>query len=261
MRTGYVLSAFDMVDVRDLDVVQQAAEDVDRVEARVLSDDAVFGVTGRPPVIPAAERVEIVGSIREVDDAAIFDPSNPLKRTSRDVIFGRTDVGLGSVSVDRWLDPRPVERVADDIGRASVMHTTDGVLGYVPGAWDMFHVGHLNILKRARENCTRLVVGVVTDEALFQAKGKYPIVPLAERMEVVAAMDIVDAVVVDFSSSKLAVWDRVHFDVLFKGDDWRGTAKGDRLEAEMTSVGAAVHYFPYTAHTSSTALRQILASR
>ena len=113
----------------------------------------------------------------------------------------------------------------------------DGVLGYVPGAWDMFHIGHLNILKRARQQCERLVVGVVTDDALFQAKGKYPIVPLRERMQVVAAMNIVDAVVVDFSSSKLDVWDRVHFDVLFKGTDWQGTPKGDRLESEMASVG------------------------
>ncbi|MFT3970701.1 MAG: adenylyltransferase/cytidyltransferase family protein [Micropruina sp.] len=261
MRTGYVLSAFDMVNVRDLDVVQQAAEGVDRVEARVLSDDAIFGATGRVPVIPAAERVEIVGSIRDVNVAAIFNPADPLKRTSNDVIFGRTDVGLGSVPVNRWLKPRAVGRVADDIGRISVMPTADGVVGYVPGAWDMFHIGHLNILKRARRNCTRLVVGVVTDEALFHAKGKYPIVPLAERMEVVAAMDAVDAVVVNFSSSKLDVWERVHFDVLFKGDDWRGTPKGDQLESEMSSVGAAVHYFPYTAHTSSTALRQILATR
>ncbi len=255
-----MLSAFDMVDVRDLDVVQQAAEGVDRVEARVFSDDAIFGATGRAPVIPAAERVEIVGSIREVDDAAIFDPADPLKRTSHDVIFGRTDVGLGLLPVDHWLQPRTLGRAADGIGCTNVMRTADGVLGYVPGAWDMFHIGHLNILKRARQNCTRLVVGVVTDEALFQAKGKYPVVPLAERMEVVAAMDIVDAVVVDFSSSKLAAWEKVHFDVLFKGDDWRGTAKGDRLEAEMSSVGAVVHYFPYTAHTSSTALRQILAA-
>ena len=136
-----------------------------------------------------------------------------------------------------------------------------GQLGYVPGAWDRFHIGHLNILKRARQHCDRLVVGVVTDDALFQAKGKYPMVTLRERMEVVAAMNIVDAVVVDFSTSKLDVWDRVHFDVLFKGDDWKGTAKGDRLESEMTSVGAEVHYFPYTQHTSSTALRQILANR
>lgn len=261
MTTGYVLSVFDMVSVGDVDVVQQAAEGVDRVEALVLSDEAVLGMTGRAPVIPAMERLEIVGSIRQVEDAAIFDPHGPLKRSSNDVVFGRTDVGVGSVQVDRWLQPRSIQRVAGDIGRPRTMRTADGVLGYVPGAWDMFHIGHLNILKRARENCTRLVVGVVTDEALFQAKGKYPIVPLAERMEVVAAMDIVDAVVVDFSSSKLAAWDRVHFDVLFKGDDWRGTAKGDQLETEMASVGAAVHYFPYTAHTSSTALRQILASR
>lgn len=132
------------------------------------------------------------------------------------------------------------------------------LIGYVPGAWDMFHIGHLNILLRARERCSRLVVGVVTDEALFQAKGKYPVVPLDERMEIVSQLDLVDQVVPDFSSNKLEVWGRVGFDVLFKGDDWRGTAKGDRLEAEMQSVGVEVQYFPYTAHTSSTILRSML---
>jgi len=135
------------------------------------------------------------------------------------------------------------------------------IVGYVPGAWDMFHIGHLNILLRAREQCDRLIVGVVTDEALFQAKSKYPIVPLAERMEVIGQLDIVDQVTTDFSSNKLEVWSRVNFDVLFKGDDWRGTAKGDKLEADMASVGVRVSYFPYTAHTSSTMLRSILADR
>ncbi|MFT4295314.1 MAG: adenylyltransferase/cytidyltransferase family protein [Micropruina sp.] len=261
MRTGYLLSAFDMVDVGDVDVVRQVAESVDRVEARVLSDEAVFGVTGRRPVIPAQERLEIVGSLREVSDAAIYDPSRRLKADERDIAYGRQDVGVGNAQVDRWLRPRANPQTAERLGQASALATHDGILGYVPGAWDMFHIGHLNILKRARQHCTRLVVGVVTDEALFRAKGKYPIVPLAERMQVVAAMDIVDAVVVDFSTSKLEVWDRVHFDVLFKGDDWRGTSKGDLLESEMSEVGASVHYFPYTAHTSSTALRQILAAR
>ncbi len=261
VRTGYLLSVFDMVDVGDVDVVHQAAESVDRVEARVLSDEAVVGLTGRAPVVPAQERLEIVGSIRDVSDATIYDPSGPLKRSSRDIVYARTDVGIGQAEVDHWLQPRVAERTASDFGRPLALRPADGAMGYVPGAWDMFHIGHLNILKRARAQCARLVVGVVTDEALFQAKGKYPVVPLAERMEVVAAMDIVDAVVVDFSSSKLDVWERVHFDVLFKGDDWRGTAKGDRLESEMATVGASVRYFPYTAHTSSTALRQILASR
>ncbi|GAA1851435.1 adenylyltransferase/cytidyltransferase family protein [Microlunatus capsulatus] len=135
------------------------------------------------------------------------------------------------------------------------------VVGYVPGAWDMFHVGHLNILLRAREHCDRLVVGAVTDEALFAAKAKHPVVPLAERLEVVAALDLVDEVTTDFSSDKLEVWERVRFDVLFKGDDWRGTAKGDKLEADMASVGVRVHYFPYTVHTSSTLLRSLLSER
>lgn len=135
------------------------------------------------------------------------------------------------------------------------------VVGYVPGAWDMFHIGHLNILLRAREQCDRLIAGVVTDEALYAAKSKYPIVPMDERMEVVRQLTVVDEVVTDFSGNKLEVWQRVHFDVLFKGDDWRGTPKGLKLEADMATVGVEVRYFPYTAHTSSTLLRSILADR
>ena len=105
------------------------------------------------------------------------------------------------------------------------------VVGYVPGAWDVFHIGHLNILLRAREQCDRLIVGVVTDEALFEAKDKWPMVPLDERLDMVRSLDLVDDVVIDHSSNKLEVWQRVGFDVLFKGDDWRGTAKGYKLEA------------------------------
>ena len=134
-----------------------------------------------------------------------------------------------------------------------------GLVGYVPGAWDMFHIGHLNILKRAREHCDWLVAGVVTDDALFQMKNKYPIIPFEERLAIVEAIGLVDQAVVDHSQNKLEVWKDVRFDVLFKGDDWRGTAKGARLERELAEVGAAVHYFPYTLHTSSTELRRVLA--
>ena len=125
----------------------------------------------------------------------------------------------------------------------------------------MFHIGHLNILRRARVHCTELIVGVVTDEALVRMKGKRPIIPLKERLEIVEAIGIVDRAVVDQSESKLEVWKKVHFDVLFKGDDWQGTKKGARLESEMASVGARVHYFPYTADTSSTELRRALSMR
>ena len=138
---------------------------------------------------------------------------------------------------------------------------SEKIVGYVPGAWDMFHIGHLRILERARAQCDRLVVGVVTDEALVQAKGRVPMVPLTERAAVVAAISLVDDVVVDTSSDKLVAWEKVGFDVLFKGDDWRGTVKGDRLEAQMAQVGVELHYFPYTPHTSSTALHTVLDAR
>ncbi len=135
------------------------------------------------------------------------------------------------------------------------------IRGYVPGAWDMFHIGHLNILLRARELCHHLIVGVVTDEALAAVKGLRPMVPLAERMEMVSAMDLVDEVVVDHGGNKADVWHRVRFDVLFKGDDWSGTAKGEQLERDMAEVGVMVQYFPYTMHTSSTALRHRVGVR
>jgi len=134
-----------------------------------------------------------------------------------------------------------------------------GVVGYVPGAWDMFHIGHLNLLKRARENCDWLVAGVVTDATLFAMKGKYPIVAMEERLAIVEAIGIVDEAVVDESANKLTAWEKVHFDVVFKGDDWRGTAKGQKLEEALATVGARVHYFPYTLHTSSTELRRVLS--
>jgi glycerol-3-phosphate cytidylyltransferase len=134
-----------------------------------------------------------------------------------------------------------------------------GVVGYVPGAYDMFHIGHLNILRRAKEHCDYLIAGVVTDEVMLSAKGKPPVVPHEERMEIVAAISCVDEVVTDVSSDKLVMWKLLGFDVLFKGDDWKGTPKGDRLEASMAEVGVQVVYFPYTAHTSSTLLRALIS--
>jgi glycerol-3-phosphate cytidylyltransferase len=134
------------------------------------------------------------------------------------------------------------------------------VVGYAPGAYDLFHVGHLNVLKHAASHCDRLVVGVVSDEMLLLTKGRLPVVPLAERLEIVRNLRFVDDVHAEVVPEKIDTWREVGFDVLFKGDDWRGTAKGDKLERDFAAVGVAVHYFPYTMHTSSTILRKALAS-
>lgn len=132
------------------------------------------------------------------------------------------------------------------------------ITGYVPGGFDMLHVGHLNILTEAAKRCDRLIAGVATDESLERMKGRSPIVPLAERMAMVAALRMVDSVVPDYDQDKRLAWERSPFDVLFKGTDWKGTDKGRRLEAEMAEVGASVIYLPYTPTTSSTMLRRTL---
>ncbi|WP_369136684.1 adenylyltransferase/cytidyltransferase family protein [Modestobacter versicolor] len=134
------------------------------------------------------------------------------------------------------------------------------VVGYAPGAYDLFHIGHLNILKHAAEHCDLLVAGVVSDEVLLQTKGRLPVVPLAERMEIVRNLRFVAAVHAEVVPDKVDTWREVGFDVIFKGDDWRGTPKGDKLERDFAAVGVQVHYFPYTMHTSSTMLRKALAT-
>jgi glycerol-3-phosphate cytidylyltransferase len=132
------------------------------------------------------------------------------------------------------------------------------VVGYAPGGYDMFHIGHLNILRHASNECDTLIAGVVTDEVLLRVKGRAPVIPLEERLEIVRSVRYVDRAVEDSYADKFETWRHLRFDVLFKGDDWRGTERGNRLEAQLAAVGARVIYFPYTMHTSSSALRKRL---
>ena len=133
-------------------------------------------------------------------------------------------------------------------------------VGYAPGVYDLFHVGHLNILRHAKERCDRLVAGVVSDEMCRRAKGVDPFVPASERLEIVRHIEFVDDVFEETVPDKLETWKVLRFDRIFKGDDWRGTPKGDKLEADFATVGVEVVYFPYTVHTSSTRLRLALAA-
>lgn len=132
------------------------------------------------------------------------------------------------------------------------------IIGYAPGVYDLFHVGHLNLLRSARERCDYLVAGVVSDQKAASVKGHTPIVPLDERLEIVAGLRCVDEAVAELVTTKLEQWHVRPFDVIFKGDDWQGTPRGDALERDMATVGVEVHYLPYTTRTSSTSLRRYL---
>ena len=143
-------------------------------------------------------------------------------------------------------------------GIVARQHSTPLRVGYAPGVYDLFHVGHLNILRHARSQCDRLIAGVVSDEMAQLAKGRPPVVPLLERLEIVRSVRYVDEAVAETVPDKLDTWRQTPFDILFKGDDWRGTEKGDRLERDFATVGVEIVYFPYTVHTSSTLLRRAL---
>lgn len=134
-------------------------------------------------------------------------------------------------------------------------------VGYVPGGFDLFHIGHLNILRASRARCDFLIAGVATDESLHSMKGHMPVVPFEERISIVSELRIVDAVIPDHSINKSLAWKTAHFDVLFKGTDWQNTAKGKKLEQTLDTVGAKVVYLPYTQRTSSTELRMFITAR
>ncbi|MFD9724148.1 adenylyltransferase/cytidyltransferase family protein [Streptomyces sp. NPDC059072] len=131
------------------------------------------------------------------------------------------------------------------------------IIGYASGVFDLFHIGHLNMLRRARTQCDHLVAGVLPDEVAAH-KGSAPVVPFDERLEIVRSVRYVDEAVADTTLDKLDAWRRIGFHRLFKGDDWRGTERGARWERDFEAVGVEVVYLPYTAHVSSSALRREL---
>jgi glycerol-3-phosphate cytidylyltransferase len=170
---------------------------------------------------------------------------------------------LAGVRLDRALEGG-AHRDQDE-GITAVDATADGrepcprvPVGYVSGVFDLFHVGHLRMIRRARLACDVLVVGVLTDAETLRTKGRLPVVPEQERLEIVSSLEGVDDAILDPSVDKTVAWRMRPFDVLFKGDDWRGTEKGRAFERQLATVGARVAYFPYTPHTSSSALRRAL---
>ncbi len=131
-------------------------------------------------------------------------------------------------------------------------------IGYTTGVYDMFHIGHLNILRKAKMHCDYLIVGVTTDELCQAEKKNLPIIPFVERMEIVQSIQFVDEVVPQTNMNKFEAWEKIKFDLMFVGDDWKGTKRWNELEKKFKAVGVEIIYLPYTKHTSSTKLRAAL---
>ena len=130
------------------------------------------------------------------------------------------------------------------------------VIGYTAGAFDVFHIGHLNLLKKASANCDYLIVGVTTDELIYMTKHKYPLANLQERMSIIQAIKFVNKVVVQEDLDKVKAWHKLHYDVLFSGDDWKNHPRWQGYERELFELGVEVIYFPYTKTISSSKLQK-----
>lgn len=131
-------------------------------------------------------------------------------------------------------------------------------IGYTAGVFDMFHIGHLNILKRAKEQCEHLIVAVSTDELVGSYKGKRPIIPYSERVEIVKAIKYVDEVVSQENRDKISAFEKYGFDAMFVGSDWKGNALFEETEKYMKERGASMVYLPRTEGVSSELLEKAL---
>ena len=131
------------------------------------------------------------------------------------------------------------------------------ILGYTTGVFDLFHIGHVNLLRNAKAMCDKLVVGVTTDE-LVSYKNKKSVISFEERMEVVRACRYVDAVIPQEDMDKYTQWEKVKFDVMFVGDDWFKSEKWQAIDQKFKEVGVRVVYFPYSKGTSSTLINNVL---
>lgn len=131
------------------------------------------------------------------------------------------------------------------------------IVGYTTGVFDLFHIGHLNLLRNAKGMCDKLVVGVTTD-SLVSYKNKKSVIPFEERVEIVRSIKEVDAVIPQESMDKFEAWEKLKFDVMFVGDDWFKSEKWQDLDKMFKDVGVRIIYFPYTKGTSSTLLNETL---
>ena len=150
------------------------------------------------------------------------------------------------------------DSISPEDGKQSQGGCRKKVTGYTTGVFDMFHIGHLNLLRRAREQCDYLIVGVSTDEVVENYKHKKPIIPFQERIEIVRELRCVDEVVAQTSMNKMEAWKKLHFDILFHGSDWKDSEMYRKIIEDFADVNVEVRFLPHTEGISSTLLADVL---
>lgn len=130
-------------------------------------------------------------------------------------------------------------------------------IGFTSGVFDLFHIGHLNIIKKAKKNCDFLIVAVTNDNLAFKLKNKKPVISFKERYEIIKSIKFVDKVVEEKVDDKILAKKKYNFDIIFKGDDWKNSKKWKHLKKELNTLNTEVVFLKYTKNTSSTLIKKV----
>jgi len=267
-----------MFHIGHLNILKRAKEQCDYLIVGVSTDDLVEHDKNKTPIIPFENRCAIVEAIRYVDKVVPQKDKNKLGAWEK-YQFNKMFVGSDWEGTPQWnafekqLAPHEVEIVylphTDGISSTILRETlglsktggsrNDISIGYTTGVYDMFHIGHLNIIRRSKQECDYLIVGVSTDECVEGYKHHTPVVPYAERAAIVAAIKYVDEVVPQITMDKTEYLKHRHFDVMFHGDEWKGTELYNNYEKEFAKYGARIEYLSHTEGISSSMLRGIIS--
>lgn len=275
---GYTTGVFDMFHIGHLNILRTAKSLCDYLIVGVSTDELVIKEKHKLPIIPFEQRCAIVESIRFVDKVVPQIDKNKLSAYERlhfDKMFVGSDWQNTSafINYERQFEPYGVQIIyiphTDGISSSLLRERLENniqfihnyqrgggrVIGFTSGVFDMFHIGHLNILKQARKQCDFLIVGVSKDQLVQSYKGKTPVKPFRERFAIIDSCKYVDAVISQDDMDKYKIWEKTKFDIMFHGSEWKGSDLYNRYEREFKKVGVKIVYLQNTHGISSTILR------
>lgn len=269
-KVGYTTGVFDMFHVGHLNILKRAKEQCDYLIVGVSTDELVEHDKHKTPIIPFADRARIVQAVRYVDQV-VPQPNKDKFAAWKALHFDVMFVGSDWQGSPQWVE---FERQFAPVGVDIVyLPHTDGIsstllrdkiapprnreiIGYTQGTFDLFHIGHLNLLEHAKEQCDYLIVGVNSDALVEDYKHKHPVVGELERAEVLSGMSVVDECHIVTTLDKMDAYAKFHFDRIFIGDDWRGNSRWEQTKTEMDSIGVQLVFLPHTSGISTTAITE-----
>lgn len=249
IKYGFIHGSADMVSVADIDAIELAKEECEKLIFGVYSDELYAKRRGKKPTIPCSQRIELIEALKDVDYAIEIKDEKQLELLLE---AERAELSDEDKEVRKELKHIIKQKLSE---KTTQEKPKQYKVGFIQGTFDMFHIGHYNLIKRALTKCDELIIGVNSDELVKSYKNKTPIVSTENRVAVLSAVKGVSKVVAIDHRDKIRAAKELGFDVLLMGDDWKNTDFYNKMEAELAKLGVAIVYFPYTKGVSSTKLR------